>query len=116
MQEQNSYPINFKPSAATMREEERDLGFGSVVAGESRERLLNQNGTFNVQRTGLSVFSSLNLYHTLLSMSWKTFLGLVLLLYFFSNVVFGIIYASLGAEAIVDTSSNPTDSIFLRAF
>jgi inward rectifier potassium channel len=116
MQEQNSYPINFKPSAAKMREEERDLGFGSVVAGESRERLLNQDGTFNVQRTGLSVFSSLNLYHTLLSMSWKSFLGLVLLLYFSSNVIFGLIYASLGSEAIVDTSSNPTASLFLRSF
>ena len=30
-----------------------DLGFGSVVARESRRRLLNRDGTFNVRREGL---------------------------------------------------------------
>ncbi len=97
-------------------EEERDLGFGSVVTGKSRQRLLNPDGTFNVQRTGLPVATSLNLYHTLLSMSWRTFLLLVLLLYFLSNVVFGVLYASFGAEALVDTSSTPTANLFIRGF
>lgn len=114
MQEQNSYPINYRPSS--YRDEERDLGFGSVVARESRERLLNQDGSFNVQRSGLNVFSSLSIYHTVISMSWKMFLGLVLLLYFLSNIVFGLIYSSLGAETIVDTSAAPIESVFLRAF
>jgi len=62
-------------------EAERDLGFGSVVTGQSRQRLLNADGTFNVQRTGLAAITSLNLYHTLLTMKWRTFLLLVLLLY-----------------------------------
>jgi inward rectifier potassium channel len=96
--------------------ETRDLGFGSVVAGQSRERLLNQDGSFNVRRTGLNFLTSLNLYHTLLSMRWKVFLSLLLLLYFLSNVVFGLLYASLGAESLVDTSASPTDSLFLRGF
>lgn len=99
-----------------MSEEDRDLGFGSVVAGESRQRLLNQDGTFNVQRTGLSFLSSLNLYHTLISMSWTTFIGLTLALYFLSNVVFGIFYAAFGADALVDTSEIPTTNMFLRGF
>jgi inward rectifier potassium channel len=97
-------------------EEERDLGFGSVVTGQSRQRLLNADGTFNVQRTGLPAVTSLNLYHTLLSMSWRTFLLLVLLLYFVSNVIFGALYASFGAEALVDTSSTPTADLFIRGF
>lgn len=96
--------------------EERDLGFGSVVTDQSGQRLLNQDGTFNVERTGLSLFTSLNLYHTLLGMSWRAFLGLVLLLYFLSNIVFGALYAAFGADAIVDTSSSPTENIFIRAF
>lgn len=96
--------------------ETRDLGFGAVVTRGSRQRLLNHDGSFNVQRTGLSVLSSLNLYHTLLALSWKVFLGLVLLLYFLSNILFGILYASFGAEALVDTSSTPTDSIYIRGF
>lgn len=103
-------------AANRQREEDRDLGFGSVVAGESRQRLLNQDGTFNVQRTGLSFLTSLNLYHTLLSMSWKTFIALTLLLYFLSNVVFGVFYALFGATALIDTSEIPLENLFLRGF
>lgn len=106
----------FHTAADIETEEERDLGFGSVVAGQSRRRLLNSDGSFNVERTGLSIFTSLNPYHTLLAMSWSTFLGLVLLLYFFSNVVFGALYASFGPEALVDTSSTPTTDLFVRGF
>ncbi len=105
----------FRP-AAEAENEELDLGFGSVVTDQSGQRLLNQDGTFNVERTGLSVFRSLNLYHTLLGMSWRVFLGLVLLLYFLSNIVFGALYAAIGPEAIVDTSTSPTENVFVRAF
>ncbi|MCU1290775.1 MAG: channel, inward rectifier [Acidobacteria bacterium] len=94
----------------------RDMGFGSVVAGQSRERLLNQDGSFNVRRTGTSFFTSLNLFHLLMTMPWKVFLSLLLLLYFTSNIIFGLFYASLGAESLVDTSAAPTDSLFLRGF
>ncbi len=73
-----------------MSEEDRDLGFGSKVAAESRLRFLNRDGTFNVRRTGLTQFSPRNFYHFLLTMSWTVFLGLVLLLYFLSNIVFGL--------------------------
>ena len=107
---------NIQTAGATESDEERDLGFGSVVAGQSQRRLLNPDGSFNVQRTGLSIFTSLNAYHSVLSMSWSTFLGLVLLLYFFSNVVFGALYASFGAEGLVDISEKPMTDMFVRGF
>ena len=40
-----------------------DLGFGSVVSRESRSRLLNRDGSFNVRREGLGVLESLTPYH-----------------------------------------------------
>lgn len=98
------------------KQDDRDLGFGAVVAGQSRQRLLNPDGSFNVQRTGLSFLSSLNVYHSLLAMSWTTFLSLVLLLYFLSNVVFGLMYSAFGDMALVDTSADPTQSLFIRGF
>lgn len=106
---------NELPSSEADEEVESDLGFGSVVAGQSRQRLVNPDGSFNVERTGLSILTSLNLYHALLAMSWSTFLALVLLLYFLSNVVFGALYASLGAEALVDTAT-PASDLFVRGF
>ena len=112
----NTLNDDLKTTVASEPADERDLGFGSVVAGRSRQRLLNADGTFNVERTGLSIFTSLNPYHTILSMSWSTFLGLVLLLYFLSNIVFGMLYASIGAGALVDTSSEPMNDLFVRGF
>ncbi len=105
-----------KMTAAEMTERDRDLGFGEKVARESRERLMNPDGSFNVERTGFSYLSSLNFYHESLTMSWKKFLGLVLLLYFLSNVFFGFLYMLCGADAVVDTSSTPLQNPFLRSF
>ncbi len=104
------------PGSDTPEPDTRDLGFGSVVTRAGGQRLLNHDGTFNVQRTGLSFLTSLNLYHTLIAMSWKVFLSLVLLLYFLSNIFFGLLYAAFGADSIVDTSSMPTESLFIRGF
>lgn len=97
-------------------EEDRDLGFGDKVARETRLRFLNRDGTFNVQRRGLRSAAFLNLYHFLLTMRWSRFLMLVLLLYFLSNIIFGLLYALLGTGALVDTSEAPMVNIFLRGF
>ena len=97
-------------------EQKRDLGFGSIVAGKSRQRLLNADGSFNVTRTGVSFLTSLNLYHTLLTMRWRVFLSLMLLLFFVSNIIFGLLYSTLGADALVDTSRDPQMNLFLRGF
>jgi inward rectifier potassium channel len=98
------------------KEQDKDLGFGEKVARESRERLLNRDGSFNVERTGLKLTSWLNPYHFLLTISWRTFIGITLLVYFLSNVVFGFFYGILGTESLIDTSSTPTENLFLRGF
>ena len=76
----------------------RDLGFGSVVARESRQRLLNRDGTFNVMRDGLGLLASLSLYHALLTMSWRKFFGLTALFYFGANLLFAAAYMLKLAE------------------
>jgi len=97
------------------RPTDRDLGFGSVVTAQTGPRFINRDGSFNVQRDGFSLLESLNPYHTLLTMSWPKFLGLMLMLYFVSNVVFGSLYASFGVEGLVD-STGSMGNIFLRGF
>lgn len=52
-------PVSVPP---TGQEEFKDLGFGAEVARGARERLLNRDGSFNVNREGLNPFSSLSLY------------------------------------------------------
>lgn len=116
-QEQTTFENeSFKLPSPALSEKDRDMGFGEKVASESRDRLLNRDGSFNVERTGLNLTALINPYHILLTMSWKTFIGLTLLLYLSGNLFFGLLYMLLGADALVDSSSTPMDSVFLRAF
>src|SRR5262245_13931469 len=94
----------------------RDLGFGSVVAQESRQRLLNRDGSFNVMRAGLGFLASLSLYHALLTMSWRRFFGLTAFLYFGANLIFALSYLLCGPGALSVAESAGIGSHFLQAF
>ena len=98
----------------TAPDDTRDLGFGSVVSRESRLRLLNRDGTFNVRRRGLGFFESLSAYHTLLTLSWPRFLGLVVAAYFAANVLFAIAYLLCGPGALMGPMVG--ESHLLQAF
>ena len=96
---------------------DRDLGFGSVVARDSRQRLLNRDGSFNVRRDGMPPLASLSLYHHLLTISWPRFLGLVSVTFLALNAVFGLAYLACGPEALRGAqASEMGGSEFLRAF
>jgi len=77
-----------------------DLGFGSVVARRSRERLLNRNGSFNVRREGLGYFASQSTYHWLLGLSWPRFLATLGAIFLGVNLIFAGAYDACGAGAI----------------
>ncbi|HEX6806955.1 MAG TPA: ion channel [Gemmatimonadaceae bacterium] len=97
-------------------QEERDLGFGSVVSRESRKRLLNRDGTFNVERRGLRIFQSLSLYHTALSISWPRFLSAVIGTYVLINVFFACVYLLCGHGALNTPPTGMPEGRFLQAF
>jgi inward rectifier potassium channel len=94
----------------------RDLGFGSVVARESRQRLLNRDGSFNVMRAGLGFLASLSPYHALLTMSWWRFFGLTALFYFGANLLFAAAYMLCGPGSLSVPESAGIESRFLQAF
>ena len=94
----------------------RDLGFGSVVSRESQQRLVNRDGSFNVERKGLSLLETLSPYHVLLTMPWLQFFLLAAGWYFFANVVFALAYLACGAGALVSTSPGISQHPFWRAF
>ena len=96
---------------AVSEDEVRDLGFGAVVARESRQRLLNRDGSFNVARRGLRLGSSLSPYHLLLTTSWTRFMGMVVASYLLFNGVFGVAYLLCGPEALAGGAPG-----FARAF
>ncbi len=94
----------------------RDLGFGAVVSRESQQRLLNRDGSFNVERKGLSLLESLSPYHVLLTMPWWQFFVLCAGWYFFANVVFALAYMACGKGALISTTPGISLHPFWRAF
>jgi inward rectifier potassium channel len=86
---------------------DRDLGFGTVVSGHRRHRLLNRNGTFNVVRGGLAFVDTLA-PHYLLSISWSKFISLALAGYLILNIAFAALFLALGPAALNGTDASLT--------
>ncbi len=115
-------PTTFEPSplaprpSAEDQARDRDLGFGSVVSRESRQRLLNRDGSFNVTRTGLGFLDSFAPYHLLLTTSWLGFLAAVSAIYLALNVIFAIAYLACGRDALVGSGAAMMGGPFAQAF
>src|SRR5258706_3838891 len=93
-----------------------DLGFGSVVARESRKRLLNRDGTFNVRREGLGFWDQLSGYHYFLTISWRLFLSYVAASYIASNALFALIYVACGPHTLSGFTNETMAERFGQAF
>ncbi|HVZ77209.1 MAG TPA: ion channel [Gemmatimonadaceae bacterium] len=97
-------------------EEPKDLGFGTVVGAQHSKRLLNRDGSFNVERQGLPRFGSLSLYHDMLSMSWPKFLALLVCAYMATNFLFAWLYVLCGPNALAGVHPSDVEGRFAQAF
>lgn len=95
---------------------DRDLGFGSVVSRESRQRLLNPDGSFNVARSGLGIIESFAPYQQMLTVSWTGFLLIVSAVYGVLNLLFAAAYYVAGREALLGPGADMLGGQFSRAF
>lgn len=94
----------------------RDLGFGAVVSRESHDRLLNRDGSFNVERRGLGFWSSFSAYHALLTMPGWQFFGLTAIMYLVANALFAFAYLACGPGALGSETAGMQNHTYLRAF
>jgi len=98
--------------------QDADLGLGTVASSQTRRRLLEKDGSFNVVPRGLSFWSSSSLYHHLLNLSWPAFLGWAALGYLGLNLLFAAIYVGLDVHVGALLGGEPAEGFhrFLRAF
>lgn len=94
---------------------ENDLGFGTQAVVKN-QRLINQDGSVNVKRKGLSFFDTSNNYHTLITMRWTKFWLLVLAGYILINLFFTAIYLAIGANNLIGSEGHTAMSHFFDAF
>lgn len=89
-----------------------DLGFGSIVPRDTRRRLLNRDGSFNVRREGQAISP----YHFLLTVTWPKFLGIVVLTYLVANSTFASLYMLAGPGALKGGAGETLADRFADAF
>ncbi len=94
-----------KRKSKIIKEEFQDLGFGAKVAAQ-KQRLINRDGSFNVERTGQSFLEKVSPYHYLISISWLKFNSLVFLTYITINLIFASIYMIEGMNGIGTVHTN----------
>lgn len=74
-------------------------GFGNKPDHQP-ERLLNQDGSINAEKTGMSFFDHFSFFHFLVTTNWLTFNLLVVASYTLINISFGLVYWKLGIDQI----------------
>jgi inward rectifier potassium channel len=92
-----------------------DLGFGRVVSEQRELRLLNRDGTFNVQKRGRGLRTFLA-YSNLVSTTWSRFFLFVAVVYLTLNGCFALFYEACGPGGLVNTLNTEINTPFLKAF
>ena len=113
--QQESQSDHDNPQPSGVQGEKRDLGFGSKLYRKG-VRLINKDGTFNVERRGAPWFRPYDFYNTLIKMSWLKFFGLVFIYYFTLNLIFSLLYLAVGIENLSGTEGETPFEHFLDAF
>src|SRR5580704_4088040 len=108
--------IGYLFGAMAVSQEPKDLGFGSVVASQSRVRLMNRDGSFNVLRGSRWESIVGRPYHYLLTIEWPAFLSTLAVLYLGMNAMFALIFLACGPAALGEADTAFRPGSFLQAF
>jgi len=92
-----------------------DLGFGSNPVTKN-QRMLNPDGSANIERTGLPWFKFDDTYTRLVTMSWTRFFFVILLAYFVVNTIFAVLYNLIGIENLDGAKGVTLRDQFFDAF
>lgn len=81
----------------TRAKTESNTGFG-VNTADYGGRFTNKNGSANIEKRGLPFLERISWFHTMLAMPRWKFLALIFLFYAIVNLLFAIIYYTIGVE------------------
>jgi len=97
------------------KKEENELGFGTKTSGQ-KSRLINKDGSFNVNRVEQSTWSSLSIYHALITMRWRKFNTIVFLYFVMINFFFACCYYFAGMDGLIGWQAASEKDKFMEAF
>ncbi|MFA5834737.1 MAG: ion channel [Bacteroidota bacterium] len=98
------------------RDDKNDLGFGSRLSQQLHNRMMNRDGTFNVDRDGMSIVKSMSMYHWLITLSWTKFLSIIVSFYILMNFIFAFGFYLCGSDALNGTETTTVTNHFWNCF
>ncbi len=98
-----------------MRKQVNDpVGLGEKYSSLTK-RVINKDGTFNVDKKGVS-FSYRDAYQYLINVSWTKFFVFILCFYLVTNLIFAALYFINGSEYLVEIRNGDAADNFFNAF
>lgn len=97
------------------KEDFEDFGLGEKSYSKGY-RSLNKDGSFNIEKTNIPFLERLNFFHSLVTMKWSHFFGIVALTYFLVNTLFASIYSLIGIENLTGIHGLSPFEQFMEAF
>ena len=94
---------------------EAGFGFGSKNFNQ-HTRFLNKDGTVNIRRLDGDFLGRIDVYHSLITMSWKKFILMVLLGYMIANLIFAGLYYWAGPHNFGNLTHKDSLHEFLELF
>ena len=105
----------FSKKIETEKAKTANTGFG-INAANYGGRLLNQDGTPNIEKRGIGFFARVSWFHSMLSISgWRFFL-IILFFYIFVNLLFTLVYYFIGVEHLVGLKTTSESEKLMEAF
>lgn len=87
-----------------MIQNNQDTGFGDK-ASQMGGRMVNRDGTFNIQRLGIPFFTRVSSYHSMLTMPRWRFILVIFNAYFMMNCFFTLLYWLAGPSGLEGVDS-----------
>lgn len=111
----NRFYKNYSLQYMKPKTEAKELGFGTKTSSQ-RTRLINKDGSFNIERIEASKWQSISIYHALITMSWRKFNFFVFLYFLTINLLFAGCYLLAGIEGLEGVHGLTPMDHFLEAF
>jgi inward rectifier potassium channel len=92
-----------------------NTGFG-VNASNNGGRLINKNGSSNLEKHGVSWLDKISWFHTMLSLPRWKFILVVILFFVFANLIFAFLYYIIGVENLNGISGTTELEKFGQAY
>ncbi|KKM98095.1 hypothetical protein LCGC14_1161480 [marine sediment metagenome] len=97
------------------KEKFEDLGLDTKAVAKGY-RMLNKDGTFNIRKQNVSFYERINIFHSLVSMSWIRFFTVLVFGYLTINIVFASLYTMIGTENLTNIRGTNALDQFIEAF